>query len=349
MKNRARKKWISTSGWKSRAQQTSAEPSLEHERIAGVPRQIRPATKRIVAAVLAGSAVILVAGGLRVLRARQERLAEASRTPVASTLVATAKPIDVPPPPPTGPAMASAQGARERFRDAVHRRQSARYRESSANPTASTAPMVADVPPVAAMPATAVGAAMSRAVVAAPPRPAKIAHQREGASRGWIARGPGEPRARGGGHGARRRSGASGDRRQPGGRGRMADACRRLPGLRQWRSGARRVRKLRCASKDARRQRVSRPRGAKIPVAQLDRGPGAVSQKAVREDTGPRIRTANFRRARASGDALTRTRRLKLELATGRVNLTPVAPPDPAPEQSAQSAKAPRETTETAA
>ncbi|MGO9836380.1 MAG: response regulator [Polyangiaceae bacterium] len=150
--------------------QTSAESSLEHERIAGVPRQIKPSTKRIVAAVLAGSAVILVAGSLRVLRARQERLAEASRTPVASALVATATPIDVPPPPPTEPTMASAQGA-ESDSAIPSIAPIGEVPESSANPMASTARTVADVPPVVAMPATAVGVAMSRAVVGAPPTP----------------------------------------------------------------------------------------------------------------------------------------------------------------------------------
>ncbi|MGO9835234.1 MAG: response regulator [Polyangiaceae bacterium] len=148
-------------------QETSAEPSFEHERTAGVPHQIRPATKRIVAAVLGGAMVLLVAGGLRALRARQERLAEASRTPVASTLAATTKPIDVPPPPPTVPAMASAQGG-EIDSATTSTTPIGEVPESTANPTASTAPMAAAVPAVAAIRTAAVDAAMARAVVAAP-------------------------------------------------------------------------------------------------------------------------------------------------------------------------------------
>jgi DNA-binding response OmpR family regulator len=148
-------------------EETRAEPSLEHDH-AGVPRPITLATKRIVAAVLAGSAVILVAGGLRALRARQERLADASRTSVASTEVAAVKPMDVPPPPPTAPAVASAQEA-ESGSATTSTATIGKVPEPTPNPAPSRPPIVAGVPSVASMPAAAVGVAMSRPVEAAPP------------------------------------------------------------------------------------------------------------------------------------------------------------------------------------
>jgi CheY-like chemotaxis protein len=148
--------------------ETSAEPSFEHERIAGVPRPIRPATRRIVGAVLAGAAVLLVAGSLRALRARQERLAEASRMPIASALAATVKPIDRPPPPPTAQATTSPQEA-ESDSATTSTAPTGEVPESTANPTASTTPRAAGVPAVAALPATAVGVAISRAVMTASP------------------------------------------------------------------------------------------------------------------------------------------------------------------------------------
>jgi hypothetical protein len=48
----------------------------DDERVAGVPRTISPAAKRLVAVVVALAALLVVVGGLRALRARQERQVE---------------------------------------------------------------------------------------------------------------------------------------------------------------------------------------------------------------------------------------------------------------------------------
>jgi DNA-binding response OmpR family regulator/cytochrome c-type biogenesis protein CcmH/NrfG len=149
----------------------SPEPPFEHERVAGVPRQIRPSTKRIVAAALAGAAILLVTGSMRALRARQERLAEESRTHVANTEVATAQAVAVPPPRPTVPAMASAQVAESASALTASVPMDGAAPESTANTTASTTTAIAGAASVPVVPEAAISVAPARPVAAAPPRP----------------------------------------------------------------------------------------------------------------------------------------------------------------------------------
>jgi CheY-like chemotaxis protein len=83
---------------------------LDDSQIAGVPRRISPQAKRLVAVVVALAAVLVVVGGLRAMRAKQERDMEESNAraaalanPPATSATASAAPpattVEVPPPP----------------------------------------------------------------------------------------------------------------------------------------------------------------------------------------------------------------------------------------------------------
>jgi DNA-binding response OmpR family regulator len=66
------------------------EHGLDEGRIAGVPRTISPQAKRIVGVVVALAAVLVVVGGLRAMRAKQEREVEESNARAAAMLNPTA-------------------------------------------------------------------------------------------------------------------------------------------------------------------------------------------------------------------------------------------------------------------
>jgi hypothetical protein len=78
----------------------------EDGRIPGVPRKVSLQAKRTVAAVVAGAALLVVAGGLRAMQNHQQRLAEEARTrPVETGASVTSAPAS---PGPTPPAIPSA-------------------------------------------------------------------------------------------------------------------------------------------------------------------------------------------------------------------------------------------------
>jgi CheY-like chemotaxis protein len=77
----------------------------DDDRVAGVPRTISPAAKRLVAVIVALAAILVVVGGLRAMRARQEREVEevnaraAKLTATASAVTASPVAPEVPEPP----------------------------------------------------------------------------------------------------------------------------------------------------------------------------------------------------------------------------------------------------------
>ena len=90
--------------------QADEEESFDDGRVAGVPRTISPASKRIVAVAVSVAALIVVIGGLRALKVRQQRQSEEARARAART-AETATTAEVPPPPPVATAPAATTAA----------------------------------------------------------------------------------------------------------------------------------------------------------------------------------------------------------------------------------------------
>jgi hypothetical protein len=81
-------------------QRVQRKEELDDDRAAGLPRTISPQAKRVVGVVVALAVILAVVGGLRTLRARQERQIEEQNARVAAGGTRSAKTADVPPPPP---------------------------------------------------------------------------------------------------------------------------------------------------------------------------------------------------------------------------------------------------------
>ncbi|HEX8792733.1 MAG TPA: response regulator [Polyangiaceae bacterium] len=119
-------------------------PTVDDEPVAGLPRKINPKAKRIVAIVIALSAVLAVVAGARAMRARQDRLIEEANERAMSGVKKPEPPPAVPEPETTASAAASVAPAPAPA--------PAPSETPSTTPaeTASAAPPVAPAPPTPA-------------------------------------------------------------------------------------------------------------------------------------------------------------------------------------------------------
>jgi DNA-binding response OmpR family regulator len=143
------------------------EHAHEHEhdedhRVAGVPRTISPAAKRLVAIVVALAAILLVVGGVQAMRARQEREVEQAnmRAAMAAAPASTAPTVPavsaVPEPPVLPVATASATASAAASASAAPAESAAVVPSATA---AATSEPVATANPLLAPPPATVGAA----------------------------------------------------------------------------------------------------------------------------------------------------------------------------------------------
>ncbi len=203
---------------------------MREGRVPGVPRQISPAAKTMVAAALGAAVVIVVAAGLRAIQIRQERLADEARARPAEGVPAEVAS-------PTWPAVTPTVSA-----------------------TATASPVITGIETTISAPAPSetrgskgtARAGLSRHRDTRPGAPRES--DRGSRLDGWIPRDPGEPCARPWCQGSCAGVGASGCGGEPGGRGRVAHTGGRVPGLRQRGRRAGRISQLRGPRADRERQ-----------------------------------------------------------------------------------------------